>query len=163
MLFGGTLPQGKEIPLVDVLVDAGADLDFQRCREDGKKADTPLIGAASLGAEDVGLRLLADGARPDLRGLFGETALHWAALLGEDRLVAELIRGSNVNLRDEKYNSPPLGWAIHGWCDPPAGNHGRQREVVALLVTAGASVEPEWLERERVRADPQMLAALGRG
>ena len=163
MLFEGTLPQGKELTLVDVLLDAGADLDFQRSREDGKKGDTPLIGAASLGAEDVGLRLLAAGAKPDLRGLFGETALHWAALLGEDLLVAELIRGSNVNLKDEKYDSPPLGWAIHGWCDPPAGNHGRQREVVALLVAAGASVEPEWLERERVRADPQMLAALGRG
>jgi len=163
MLFEGTLPLGKEIPLVDVLLDAGADLDFQRSREDGKKGDTPLIGAASLGAEDVGLRLMAAGAKPDLRGLFGETALHWAALLGEDRLVAELIRGSNVNLRDEKYHSPPLGWAIHGWCDPPAGNHSRQREVVALLVAAGASVEPEWLEGERVRADPQMLAALGRG
>ena len=163
MLFEGTLPQGKEIPLVEVLLEAGAALDFQRSRGDGKKGDTPLIGAASLGAEDVALRLLAAGAKPDLRGLFGETALHWAALLGEDRLVAELIRGSNVNLRDEKYHSPPLGWAIHGWCDPPAGNHGRQREVVALLVAAGASVEPEWLERERVRADPQMLAALGRG
>jgi hypothetical protein len=24
-------------------------------------------------------------------------------------------------------------------------------------------VEPEWLEQERVRADPQMLVALGRG
>jgi hypothetical protein len=163
MLFDGTLPPGKEIPLVDALLDAGADLDFQRSREDGKKGDTPLIGAASLGAEDVGIKLLHAGAKPELRGLFGETALHWASMLGEDRLVAELIRRSNVNLRDEKYNSPPLGWAIHGWCDPPAGNHGRQREVVALLVAAGASVEPEWLERERVRADPQMLAALGRG
>jgi len=84
-----------------VLIDAGADLDYQRSREDGKRSDTPLIGAASLGAEDVGLRLLAAGAKPDIRGLFGETALHWAAMLGEDRLVAELIRGSNVNLRDE--------------------------------------------------------------
>ena len=163
MLFEGTLTQGKEIPLVDVLLDAGADPDYQRSREDGKKSDTPLIGAASLGAEDVGLRLLAAGAKPDLRGLFGETALHWAALLGEDRLVAELIIASNVNLRDEKYNSPPLGWAIHGWCEPPAGNHGRQREVVALLVAAGATVEREWLERNNVRADPELLAALGRG
>jgi ankyrin repeat protein len=119
-----------------VLLDAGADLDFQRSREDGKKGDTPLIGAASLGAEDVGLRLLAAGVKPDLRGLFGETALTWATLLSEYRLVAELIKGSNVNLRDEKNNSPPLGWAIHGWCDPPAGNHGRQSEVVALLVAA---------------------------
>jgi hypothetical protein len=160
VLFGGTLPKGRELPLVDALLDAGADVDFQRSREDGKKGDTPLIGAASLGAEDVGLRLLAAGAKSDLRGLFGETALHWAAMLGEDRLVSELIRGSNVNLKDEKHNSPPLGWAIHGWCDPPAGNHGRQREVAALLVAAGASVEPKWLEREKVRADLEMLAAL---
>ena len=117
MLFHGRLAKGKEIPLVDALIEAGADLDFQRGREDGKKGDTPLIGAASLGAEDVGLRLFAAGAKPDLRGLFGETALHWAAMLGQDRLVAELINGSDVNLRDEKYNSPPLGWAVHGWCE----------------------------------------------
>jgi hypothetical protein len=43
----------------------------------------------------------------------------------------------------------------------PAGNHGRQREVVALLVAAGARVEHQWLEDEKVRADPEMLAALG--
>jgi hypothetical protein len=72
--------------------------------------------------------------KPDLRGLFGETAIHWVALLGEDRTVAELIGGSNVNLKDEKYKSPPLGWAIHGWCEPPAGNIGRQRDVVAARI-----------------------------
>jgi hypothetical protein len=32
--------------------------------------------------------------------------------------------------------------------------------VVVLLVAAGARVEPQWLELERVRADPAMLAAL---
>ena len=108
----------------------------------------------------MGLRLLGAGAAPELRGDFGETAFHWAALLGEDRLAARLIEGSDLNLKDEKYNSSPLGWAVHGWGDPPAGNHGRQREVVVLLVAAGASVEPDWLESEKVRADPAMLAAL---
>jgi uncharacterized protein len=156
MLFNGTLQKGKELPLVDALIEAGADLNF----DNNGKSETPLIGAASLGAEDVGLRLLDAGAQPDIRGLFGETALHWAALLGEDRLVARLIPGSDINLKDEKYNSPPLGWAIHGCSDPPAGNHGRQREVVALLVSAGARVEPKWLEAEMVRHDPAMLAAL---
>ena len=157
MLFNGTLQRGKELPLVDALIEAGANVNFNK----NGKSETPLIGAASLGAEDVGLRLLDAGAKPDIRGLFGETALHWAALLGEDRLVARLIPGSDINLEDEKYNSPPLGWAIHGWCDPPAGNHGRQREVAALLVFAGARVEPKWLEAENVHADPVMLAALG--
>jgi hypothetical protein len=163
MLFEGPLERGKELPLIDALIDAGAELNFQRQREDGRKSDTPLIGAASLGAEDVGLRLLAAGAKPELRGLFGETALHWAALLGEDRLAERIIMipVSDLNLKDEKYHSPPLGWAIHGCYDPPAGNHGRQREVAALLVRAGAVVEPRWLESEQVLGDSAMLAALG--
>src|SRR5258708_3222108 len=82
MLFDRTWEHGKELPMIEALIQAGANLDFQR---DGK-GDTPLIGAASLGAEDVGLRLLEAGAKPEVRGLFGETALHWAALLGENRL-----------------------------------------------------------------------------
>lgn len=156
MLFEGELQKGKELPLVRALIQAGADLNFQR----NGQGDTPLIGAASLGAEDVGLTLLDAGAKPELRGLFGETALHWAALLGEDRLAERLIVGADLNFKDEKYKSPPLGWAIHGWCGPPAGNRGRQRQVVALLVAAGARVEPKWLESEDVRANPEMLAAL---
>ncbi|HEV3196784.1 MAG TPA: ankyrin repeat domain-containing protein [Bryobacteraceae bacterium] len=163
MLFEGTLRKGKELPLIEALIQAGADLDFQRDREDGKKSDTPLIGAASLAAEEVGLRLLEAGARPELRGLFGETALHWAALLGEDRLAGRLIARSDLDLKDEKYNSSPLGWAVHGRYNPPAGNQGRQCEVAALLVSAGAKVESDWLESGQVRADPIMLAALRAG
>jgi hypothetical protein len=94
-----------------------------------------------------------------VRGLFGETALHWAALLGEDGLVARLIE-ADVNLKDDKYESPPLGWAIHGWRNPQGGNQGRHHEVVALLVAAGAAVEQQWLEDAKVSSDPAMLAAL---
>jgi hypothetical protein len=163
MLFGSILERGKELPLIEALIEAGADLDFQNKREDGKKSDTPLIGAASLAAEEVGLRLLDAGAKPELRGIFGETALHWAAMLGEDRLAARLIDGSDINLRDEKYHSPPLGWAIHGCYNEPAGNQGRQREIATLLVRAGAAVESEWLECEEVLADAEMLAVLRGG
>ena len=159
MLFDGTLKKGKELPLVEALIEAGADLDFQR----NHKGDTPLIGAASLAAEEVGLKLLDAGAKVQLRGLFGETALHWAALLGEERLAGRLIEGSDLDLKDEKYNSPPLGWAIHGCYNPPAGNQGRQREVAALLMAAGARVESEWLESDQVRADPAMLVVLQAG
>lgn len=159
MLFNGTLEKGKELPLVEALIEAGADLNFQR---DGK-GDTPLIGAASLGAEEVGIRLVDAGANPLLRGLFGETALHWAAMLGEDRLVAKLIPESDLNLKDEKYNSAPLGWAIHGWSNSPAGNHGRQREAVVLLLAAGAKVAFEWVNSERVQADAEILEAMRAG
>ncbi len=156
MRFEGRLQSGKELPLVEALIQAGADVDFQRNGE----GDTPLIGAASLGAEEVGLRLLNAGAKPGLRGLFGETALHWAALLGEDRLAGRLIESVDPNLKDKKYKSSSLGWAVHGWCNPPAGNHGRQLEVVRLLVAAGATVEPEWMESEKIASSPAMLAAL---
>jgi hypothetical protein len=156
MLFEGKLQKGHELPLIDALIHAGANLDFQK----NGKGDTPLIGAASLGAEDVGIRLVDAGANPKLRGLFGETALHWAAMLGESRLVEKLIPGSDLNLEDEKYQSTPLGWAIHGWSNRPKGNQGRQREVVVLLAAAGAKPQPAWLESEQVRADPAVLAAL---
>jgi ankyrin repeat protein len=160
MLFWGTLKKGKELPLIEALIAAGADVDFQREHEDGKQSDTPLIGAASLAVEEVGLRLLDAGARPELRGLFGETALHWAAFIGEYRLAERLIQGSDVNLKDQKYRSSPLGWAVHGRYNPPAGNQGKQCEVAALLVSAGASILPEWLESAEVRADAALLAAL---
>jgi hypothetical protein len=158
MIFNGTLQRGKELPLVDTLIQAGSELDFNK---DGE-SETALIGAASLGAEDVGLRLLEAGARADIRGIFGETALHWAAMLGEDRLVDRLTPVSEIDLPDAKYHSTPLGWAIHGWCNTPAGNYGRQREVAAILVRAGAQVRPEWLGQEKVRIDPAMLQALTR-
>ena len=156
MLFENILEKGRELLLVEALIQAGADVDFQP----KEKADTPLIGAASLSAEEVGLKLLDAGANAQLRGIFGETALHWAAMLGEDRLVGRLIECSDLNLRDNEYNSPPLGWAIHGCFNPPKGDKGRQREVATLLVAAGARVEPEWLESEQVRGDRGMLAAL---
>jgi hypothetical protein len=158
MLFDGTLPRGKELPLVDALLQAGSELDFNK----NGQSETALIGAASLGAEDVGLRLLEAGARPGIRGIFGETALHWAAMLGEDRLVDRLALVSEIDSPDAKYHSTPLGWAIHGWSDATSGNHGRQREVAAILVRAGAQVRPEWLQLEKVQADPAMLQALTR-
>jgi hypothetical protein len=43
------------------------------------------------------------------------------------------------SIKDEKYNSPPLGWAIHGCYDPPSKKHGSQREAARLLVRAGAT------------------------
>jgi hypothetical protein len=159
LLFTGQMERGKELPLVHALIDAGADVNFQR---DGK-GDTPLIGAASLGAEDVGIALINAGANPALRGMFSETALHWAAMLGEERLASRLIAVSSLdllNLADGEYKSPPLGWAIHGRQNPPEGTAGKQCEVAALLVNGGAWVEPERLLSEGVRSDPSLLTAL---
>ena len=154
MLFNGTLAGGKELPLVEALLDAGSDYNYMA-------RETPLIGAASLNAEEVGLRLLEAGADPNARGNFKETALHWAAHLGLTRLVQRLIeKGSDVNLKDARYNSPPIGWALHGCYHAAPGSQGRQHEAVALLAVAGATVEPQWLEDPQVRSDPKMRDAL---
>jgi ankyrin repeat protein len=153
-IFNHLLSTEKAPPLVDALIDAGADLDFQNGKE------TALIGAASLGAEDVGIQLADAGADPHLRGLFGETALHWAAIVGLDRLAARLIPGADLNLKDERYHATPLGWAVHGWSDKPAGSLGRHLEVVALLIAAGAVIEPYLVESNRDH--PEIAAALNR-
>ena len=158
MLFDGTLEPGKAVPLIDAIMSAGGD-----CNHQASNGETPLIGAASLAAEDVGLRLLDAGARPDLRGAIKETALHWSAHLGLARLSARLItEGSDVNLKDTRYNSSPLGWAIHGRFNSPPGSQGNHYDVVALLVAAGAAAEPKWLADEQILADPRMLSALQR-
>jgi ankyrin repeat protein len=122
-----------------------------------------LIGAASLGTEEVGLRLLDAGADPHARGNGGETALHWAALFGELQLARRLTKGADLGLEDDQYHSTPLGWAVHGFCEPQTdnpANHGHQREVAALLVAHGAKVRPNWLQENAVRADPLMLGIL---
>lgn len=156
MLFDGTLPRGKEIALVEALLEAGAD-----CNHRARNGETPLIGAASLGAEEVGLRLLEAGAAPNALGGFKETALHWAALLGLHRLTGRLIeKGSRVDLRDGRYNATPLGWAIHGRLNPPAGNQGHHPQVVAQLVAAGARPDPEFFSDQNLSSDAEMLAAL---
>ncbi len=154
VVFHGTLPgEDSQRLLAEALIEAGADVDHAN--------GDPLNAAASLAATEVAFALLDAGARLDLRGGFGETALHWAALLGNDRLVRRLIeQRAPLDVTDSRYNATPLGWALHGWHEPAPGNVGRHHAVVVALVKAGATIKPEWLTSEPVRARPAMLAAL---
>lgn len=78
LVFRGLVGQEQALELADVLLAAGVDVDLAYARS----ADTFLIAAASLGAEDVASRLVERGADVTRRGLFGAPALHWAALMG---------------------------------------------------------------------------------
>lgn len=93
----------------------------------------------------------------------GETGLHHAAYGGHADIVRLLLaRGAAVDVEDETYAATPLGWALHGWAHPsPEGKGARYHEVVTLLVAGGSKVEPQWLDDEKVRKDPQMTAAIG--
>lgn len=157
MLFQGVLKPGNEISLVEALLEAGADPNYQ-----ATNGETPLLGAASLYAEDVGIRLIHAGALPNAKGIWEATPLHWASITGLDQLVAQLIQtGADLNLTDTQYGSPPIGWAIHGHFNPQPGRRkGNHAEIVRLLVLAGAHVKPEWLADEKILSDSAMLAAL---
>jgi ankyrin repeat protein len=108
------------------------------------------------------LALVNAGARPDSRGLLGETALHWAAATGNVVLVQRLLEcGAPVDAIDTKRDATAIGWALHGWDEPPPpGIHGQHREVVARLVRAGAVVDPEWLAEARARGCADVISAL---
>jgi hypothetical protein len=156
MIFDGTLERTKALPLIDALLEAGAELNYQK----PDRGESALIGAASLGAEEVGLRLLEAGADSNRLGLFGETALHWASVMGEDRLVRALIeRGASVTQRDAKYAATPLGWAVHGWADPGPNSPGRYYDVIRELIAAGAVVDESMLSA-KVLADSEMASML---
>ena len=81
----------------------------------------------------------------------GQTGLHWAAYGGHADTVKLLLeRGAPVDAKDESYDGTPLEWALYGWGNSPGmAERGRYYEVVALLVRAGAKLDPEWYEDDR--------------
>jgi Ankyrin repeats (3 copies) len=127
--------------------------------------ESAFMWACEYGRTRVVAFLLEKGMRIDARP-HGETGLHWAAYGGHAAIVKLLLeRKAPVDVKDERYENTPLGWALHGWLYPPPEAKRRNHlKVVALLVAAGATVDRQWLgndeEGQKVRAAPRMLAAL---
>jgi ankyrin repeat protein len=101
----------------------------------------------------------------------GETGLHWAAYGGHAEAVRLLLeRGAPVDIRDDSYGGTPMGWALYAWGNGSTTEIERRSyyEVVALLVRAGARLDPQWYEENgdrrraatKMRSDPRMRAAL---
>jgi hypothetical protein len=101
--------------------------------------DTPLVAAASLHAEKTGILYIENGAAIDHAGCHGGTALHWAAWVGSDKLVARLIREkADIHKRCTDFKGTPLLWAVHGFKHGGVENRRHQVECVRLLIAAGA-------------------------
>lgn len=157
-VFDRRMSEGPALPMVQALIKAGADLDHVHAAN----GEGLVTSAISLSCPEIADTLLDAGAPSAKTGLFGATALHWAAVMGMPDLTGRLIAaGGDVVLRDAEFDSTPLGWAMEGWASPPKGSRGEQIACAALLVAAGAVVEPQWARSERVRADAAMARALG--
>lgn len=135
-VFHDVLTDEQAADVAGIFLEHGANVNGD---VDVVKKDSPLIAAASLHADKVGLLYIEKGADINYQGLHGGTALHWAAWTGRDVLVDRLIKaGADIHLRSVKFNSTPLLWAVHGYKFGEGKNRYRQVECVKLLVAAGA-------------------------
>jgi ankyrin repeat protein len=138
-VFAGKISDEDAIVIAKILLAHRANIDGYKAAGDN---NTPLIAAASILAEKLGIFYIEQGADifyADPRD--GATALHWASYCGRDKLVTRLIEaGADINQRDKTYCSTPMGWALHVLANEKTGNLYHQHECVKLLVKAGADL-----------------------
>lgn len=157
-VFDARLTEQQGLAFANALISAGADLDAVH----PGNGDTLLISAISLSCPSIAHRLLDKGANPDPRGLFGATALHWAAIMGMADLVKRLMdHGVYIYLRDAQYNATPLGWAVQGWLEPPRGARDEHLTCAMLLVDAGLQPDADWRNSEQIMGAKALCQALG--
>lgn len=138
-VFAGKITENEAIRLAKILLDNGADIDGDKDKGEG----TPLLAAASLHAEQVGIFYVENGA--DVHYTYkndGASALHWASFCGRDKLVYRLIKANaSIDNPDNTYNSTPLGWAIHCLQSNDMGNKHNQVDSIKLLLKSGADTK----------------------
>jgi uncharacterized protein len=135
-VFNGTYSDEQATAIAAIFLEHGAQVNGFGFVQ---KNDTPLIAAASLHAEKVGMLYTDRGADIHHAGCHGGTALHWAAWTGRENLVAKLIAaGSDIHKKCIDFEGTPLLWAVHGYKFGGSGNRYHQIECVRLLLNAGA-------------------------
>ncbi|MBS1526592.1 MAG: ankyrin repeat domain-containing protein [Bacteroidetes bacterium] len=163
-VFAKKITDEQAIEVAKIFLEAGSNIDGFMAQGDN---NTPLIAAASLHAEKLGLFYIEHGAN-----IFyalerdGATALHWAAFCGRDKLVKKLIEsGADINQLDTAYKSTPAGWAIHELTSDRSNNKLNQVECIKLLLKAGTdknllAVDSIKYLQDMAQNDPELRALL---
>jgi ankyrin repeat protein len=136
---------------------------------DRDQMELGFIWACEYGRTNVVDFLLKAGMNPEAQP-HGETGLHWAAYGGHAATVKLLLsRNAPVEAQDRRFQGTPLGWALYGWCEgAPEFDRKGYYDVVAHLVSAGATIQKEWLSESKrglpiarkIRADARMRRIL---
>jgi hypothetical protein len=163
-VFANKISDEQAIAMAKILLEHGANIDGFMALGDN---NTPLIAAASLHAEQLGLFYIEKGANILYAPASdGGTALHWAAFCGKDKLVEKLIeKGANVNQLDTAYHSTPCGWAIHVLESGDTDNLHHQLTCIKLLLKAGTdksllySGSVKYLQ-DAAKTDPELKTLL---
>lgn len=139
-VFAKKITDADAIEIARIFLEFGANINGYQYLGDN---NTPLIAAASLHAEELGVFYIEQGA--DIYYASpndGATALHWAAFCGREKLVEKLIeKGANINQRDRSFSNSPLGWAIHALTSKDNDNTHHQLQCIKLLLKAGAELD----------------------
>jgi uncharacterized protein len=136
-IFSKRITDEEGIELATIFLEYGANINGE------EKKDTPLVAAASLHAEKLGIFYIERGAdihyadRHD-----GATALHWAAYCGRDKLVERLIQcGAAIDQADRSYGATPVGWAVQPLTENDQSNTWHQVSCIKMLLAAGSVIE----------------------
>ncbi len=92
-VFAKKITDEEAIEIAKILLEFGANINGAKIKE---KQDSPLLAAASLHAENLGIFYIERGADIHYAGSQdGATALHWAAYCGRDKLVEKTDPGKS--------------------------------------------------------------------
>ena len=126
----------KAAELAKILLAHDATVDGTNGRE------TPLLGATSLGAEQVANILIESGADVAATSVFGAVPLHWAAYMGLPSTVEKLLQaGAPLEARCTEFGATPLFWAVHGFGPRGPDNSTGQIAAASVLIGAGAVID----------------------
>jgi len=147
-VFGKKITDEDAVERAKIFLEFGANVNGYQSLGDN---NTPLIAAASLQAEKLGIFYIEQAA-----DIFyaspndGGTALHWASFCGRDKLVQKLTeKGAKINQRDISFDGTLLDWAVQELRSGDADNLFHQKECIKLLMNVGAelnSVDAEYLK-----------------